>query len=114
MAPDVSSSSNVRILIAVLMNAFQDIPTLGCSWKRGEDELENGQIVSACFVGLLERECAGFGMSKIMSGLGCTRSTKDDGCMLTLVKRPGTNRCSTRKVFRPLILLLTHIKRSAD
>ena len=113
MALGVSRDINVRTPIVVSTNVSHDTEIPGCSSKPGEVELENGLTVLACFAGLLEQGYAGFGVQRTMSGLRCTRSTKDDGYILTHVKGPGTTQGCTQKVVPNLTLLFIQSVNSA-
>jgi hypothetical protein len=81
-----------------LTNASLDTAMFGDYCKLDEDELVNGPTALACFAELSVVVFAGFGMLKTMSGLRCTRTTRSDGFMWTLVRKHGTTLASMPRV----------------
>lgn len=82
----------------MLMNGFPDTQTCGSCCRPDGVVLVNGPTASACSAEPWEPAFDGCGTRRTTSGPKCTRSTRGDGCMLMLVREPGTSHGYTQKV----------------
>lgn len=79
-------------------NVFLATVMSGLSYRRDVDGAANGPTASVCYVVPSEAASDGCGTLKIMYGPRCTRSSRNDGFMWMLARKPGITRDCTPKV----------------